>query len=170
MVDLKKRRVKRFSVRGLLFVLVFGVVIVYLIFFSGLIKKDCKQDEECFNKVLSECKASKFIKLAENNFYEYKINGNKGSLCSMDIKLLKMGVGTPFDLVQKLEGKSMKCSIPINVLANQNFDEVGSLMNYCSGPLKEGILELIIDRMYGLIIKNIGEIAIEAREDLFSIK
>ena len=40
-----------------------------------IIKKDCEQDNECFNKTLRECKP---VKIKENNLYEYRIIGSEG--------------------------------------------------------------------------------------------
>ena len=41
--------------------------------------------------------------------------------------------------------------------------EMNNIMQYCTGPLKESLYELIIKRMYELIIVNLGEIAEEAK-------
>lgn len=170
MVELAKKRVRLFSAKGYLFILISVIFIIWVFFFSGIIKKNCEQDKECFNKALVECDHAKFINIKENNLYEYKIEGRRGNLCELRIQLKKMGVGTPIKLVEKFEGKSMVCLVPRSIIEDNNFEEIGNIINYCSGPLKEAIFELIIDRMYGLIIQNIGEIAAEVREDLFAIR
>lgn len=168
-MDLAKRRVRKFSNRGYFIIFFVAVLIVWIVFFSGLIKKDCKQDSDCFNEALSECKPVKFLNVNDNNLYQYKVSGSKGNLCDLNIKLIKMGVGTPIDLVQKFEGKSMRCLVPKSEVETGDLAEIGNVLNYCSGPLKESILELIIDRMYGLIIKNLGQIAEEVKTNIFDI-
>ena len=170
MVEFTKKRVRRFSARGYFIIFIFLVIGIYLIFFSGLIKKDCKQDKICFEEVLKDCKSAKFINLRENNLYEFQVIKKKGDLCEVNIELKKMGVGTPIKIVEKFEGKSMKCLIPRNAIAAGKVDEIENIINYCSGSLKEAIFELIIDRMYGLIIKNLGEISEDVKADLFEIK
>ena len=40
---------------------------------------------------------------------------------------------------------------------------MNNIIQYCTGPLKESLYELIVKRMYELIIVNLGEIAEEAK-------
>ena len=169
MVELSNKRVRRFSAKGYFFIFVFIVLIFLGVFYSGVLKKNCGQDSECFNERLQECKSSKFINVRENNLYEYEIKGDRGNKCELEIELKQMGIGTPIKLIEKFEGKSMTCLVPQSVIGDSDIEEIGNIINFCSGPLKEAIFELIIDRMYGLIIQNMGEIANEVRTDLFSI-
>ena len=56
----------------------------------------------------------------------------------------------------------MKCDIPRKVLKEKDLLKMDEIMPYCSGELKEALYELIVKRMYELIILNLGEIAEEA--------
>ena len=60
----------------------------------------------------------------------------------------------------------MKCLVPKNELSNVNFNEVENLLGYCTGSLKEGIYEILIKKMYGIIISNLGEILGEVQLNL----
>ena len=62
----------------------------------------------------------------------------------------------------------MTCKIPKKQLPNTNLIEMNNIMEYCSGPLKESLYELIIKRMYELVIINLAEIA-EQAESLMKV-
>ncbi|MDD5178493.1 MAG: hypothetical protein PHT54_04430 [Candidatus Nanoarchaeia archaeon] len=142
------------------------IFLIWLIFFSGVFKKNCEQDETCFNERLMECKGTKFIAVRNGNIYNYLIEGRKKDFCILDIELKKMAVGTDLNLRGKLEGKSMKCYVPKDKL--NEVKEIEGLINYCTGPLKEGIYEVMIEKLYGLLIQNLGDIVGEVKKQLFS--
>ena len=52
----------------------------------------------------------------------------------------------------------MTCNIPYDVLDYVNILEEQRLLSYCSGPLKEAMLELMIEKLYGSIAQNFGTI------------
>ena len=79
-------------------------------------------------------------------------------MCKIQINLERTSVGTEFENKILLEGKSMECFIPKSRLFEVNFNEIENLLGYCSGPLKEGIYEIMIKKMYGVIISNLGDI------------
>ena len=165
-----KRSKKRVTI-SLNKVIIYSLIIIFLIWFFGfsdIIKKNCKQDTNCFNEALAKCKSVKYIHIEDNNIYDYVIEGSKKDSCIVSIKLRRMGIGTPVDLVNKLEGKNMGCNIPKANL-NARIDEIKDLLNFCSGNLKEGIYEIIIDRLYGLILKNLGGIITEIDKEIYSI-
>ena len=60
----------------------------------------------------------------------------------------------------------MKCIIPKDELRKLNLLETDKVINYCTGPLKEGLYQLMVKRMYELVITNLGEIAEEANNIL----
>jgi len=79
----------------------------------------------------------------------------------INIKLTKMGVGNPEEMVRALEGKEMTCNIPMTKAREVSFDKMPDILNYCTGPLKEAVYEQVISNMYALIIKNLGPIVKE---------
>ena len=60
----------------------------------------------------------------------------------------------------------MSCKIPKKELAATNFDNFDNLLSYCHGPLKEGLYEVIIQRMYSLVVSQLGDIVKEAQKVL----
>ena len=60
----------------------------------------------------------------------------------------------------------MLCLIPKSELSLININEVENLLKYCTGQLKEGIYEIIIKKMYSIIISNLGEILGEVQTSL----
>jgi hypothetical protein len=123
------------------------VIIAYLFF----IPKSCN-DMNCFSNSLQKCSRTYFIKEDLTGSWYYEILGSNGKdSCNVKIKLLKMNTGT-ID-TESLQGNEMKCIVSKGeTLAPEDN------MNVCSGPLKEKLQEIIIDRMHSYISKNIGEV------------
>ena len=139
-------------------VLVVIAVMIYGLFHYGFIKKNCKQDQECFYAAARECKPAKMINVQNGNYYDYAIKGKRGSNCLVYIKLKRMAPGSPLDLKALFEGKDMACRIPLSELEQTSFAELTGFIGYCHGSLKEAIYEQVITKMYGLIIKNMEDI------------
>ncbi len=136
---------------------VFLVVLSIILYYFGLFKGTC-EDEKCFHEAASLCSPKKYNQNVNNNIYNYVISRSFGENCKIRVSLDRSAEGTDFDTRGKLEGKSMKCLVPKSELNNVNFNEVENLLGYCTGPLKEGMYEIIIKKMYGIIISNLGEI------------
>ena len=147
-MELDKKRVIQFSLAI--------IVILIIIFYFGY-KNTCTT-EECFNDAVKTCSPIKYDKLVTNNIYKYSISRSIGSNCNIQVSLEKLSVGTDFNTKIKLEGKSMKCVIPKSDLEYLSINQVEDLLSYCTGSLKEGIYELIIKKMYSIIISNLGEV------------
>lgn len=129
----------------------------------GAFKKSCA-DDQCFLDALKECKYAKQVGVRNFNYYRYTIGGRDNGNCKVEVDLVKMALGTPPEKVAKFEGKWMRCKLPqkeIDSMQELNFD---SMLNYCTGPLKEAMYELIIEKLYSVIIQNMGAI-IGAVED-----
>lgn len=144
-------------------------LIGYIIFFSNIIKRDCGNDVNCFNQASMKCSGAKLEALKDTNVYEYTIFGQVKGNCIIGIKLKKMAVGTPVSLVKKIEGKSMECGLPVGLLQEKSLDEMDNLVDYCSGRLKESIYEVLIDKMYALIIKNMANITKSVEKDILNL-
>lgn len=162
----------RFAKEGLskpvlLKIILFAVLLAILVggaYYYGYFKKNCNQSRTCFDNAFKNCRPAKLISIIDNNYYYYAIDGVRGDNCKVRITLTKMGVGTSQDLVQALEGKGMTCYIPLTKVRELSFDTMPDVLSYCSGPLKEAIYEQIIQKMYSLIIKNLGPIVSEVKE------
>lgn len=130
-------------------------IIVIGAFMLGVVKKKCK-DEACFNEALRRCSTATYLKLENFNYYAWSINGKTQDSCKINIKLVKMATGTPVDKVQLFEGKEMDCAVPKEIFSKAEGSKVENVLNYCTGPLKEAIYQSIIERLYTVIISNLG--------------
>ncbi len=133
------------------------IAIVSIFFFTR--SKQCNSDENCFNSYAARCSKAGVNTLNKDNTYHYEILGNKRENCIVEVTLLRLSETQPVDMKQALEGRSMSCAIPRTTLQNQTMNSIQNLNDYCTGPLKEAILEITLDKMYDLIVKNIGPIA-----------
>ena len=168
-VPIKKENKSLIITYKILTILLVVSLIGYIIFFSNIIKRDCGNDVNCFNQASMKCSGAKVETLKDTNIYEYTIFGQVKDNCIIGIKLEKMAVGTPVSLIKKIEGKSMECSVPVSILQEKSLYDIDNLMDYCSGKLKESIYEVLIDKMYGLIIKNMANITKNVEKEILNL-
>jgi len=147
-------------------IIITSIIVLFVIFlgFFFFYKKSCK-DEECFNEAMYKCKPATYYGYRNNNLYYYKISRSIGT-CRLNIKVNRMAIGTDLDLVRLLEGKRMKCNIPKNIDINLN--EMENILNYCSGELKEGLLQLMVERLYALVVRDLSGV-VEQAEKLLKV-
>ncbi len=153
-------------VRNILLVAVIVFFVIFIVYFSGLIRKDCKTDLNCFNTKAYECKSAKVQTLVNDNTYEFVIFGPSGDTCVVKTTLVTMASGVPLDIKEKLEGKSMTCYIPRDMLKEQSVIEVKNVIDYCTGPLKESLYEVLLQKMYTLIVQNLGQIVADVKSQV----
>jgi len=144
------------------------ILIVSLVYYSGIIKPTCYSDD-CFNKKYQDCSPAQYTKIRNNNIYNYKISRSIFSTCNIKIEMTKTAPGTDIDIKEAIEGKSMKCQIPKQYLTSTNINEFENLIDYCTGPLKEGMYNLMLKRMYGLVVSQMGPIINEMEKVLKEI-
>ncbi len=142
------------------------IIVILLIFIALLVivlkPKDCKADKICFNKNFEKCKSTKAMEIKDNNFYEYRIFGREGKECVFEVKLLRLEPGADVTVKYLLENKTMKCKVPINTF--KTVSEIDNLVTFCSGELKEAVYTLLVKRMYGSIVRNLGQIVEETKK------
>ncbi len=153
------------SIKSKIVIIILIFIFIALIFYLNS-TKDCGSDISCFDKVAAECSKASVTAYKDNNQYFYKILGSKKENCIVDIKLLKLSEDQPYDIKQALEGKSMTCTVPKLDLRLQSLNEMKNINDKCTGQLKEAILQITIDKMYEIIVKSIGPIALEAQKNL----
>jgi hypothetical protein len=138
------------------------IFFVGLFFYSLLFPVDCKENSSCFNQKSADCQRSKFTLYNEDNKFQYSIVGNDKENCVIDIKLEKTSLSSSQEIKDNFEGKSMRCSIPTAQLKISSIQETSNILSYCTGPLKEATLELMIKKLYGVIAQNLGSIISQA--------
>ena len=133
-------------------------IISYLIFQNSY-KVNCDYNKDCFDKRAANCLGSKYTYENSGNLFQYKVNGNSyNNTCSISINLLKTSPVLTYETRQAFEGKSMSCNFPKELLAISPIQETSNILNYCTGPLKEATLELMIKKLYGSVAQNLGTI------------
>ncbi|MBT4334801.1 hypothetical protein HOD61_03225 [archaeon] len=147
------KRVKKKSYPKSNFLIVILILIISTTIFFINYEKDCKEDMTCFNSALENCKTAKVTTTEDNNLFRYNIEGKQNELCIIHITLVTVDQNAGSEIINSFEGKGMKCEL----LENTNIMETSSILDSCSGPLKEAIYESIIEKMYGLIIENLSE-------------
>lgn len=139
------------------------VVIVILIALASLIlitsAKNCGTDNTCFNKASSRCALSKVNTISNDNNYKYEIIGKKQNNCIIEVTLLSLSQSQGKDLQDALNGRSMTCAIPQEILKNQQVKNLDNLNDYCTGQLKEAILQITVEKLYDLVVKNVDKIS-----------
>lgn len=146
---MNKKRKFKFSYLLPLFFLALFVTLAFLLFYE----KDCGFSKECFDSSFKKCEKSKVLLEEDKNIFEYKIIGSRESSCVVKVTITKIDPNSGQEVISSFEGKSMACNIP----RSQTF-ETENILQYCSGPLKEAIYELIIQKMYNLLAENLGDI------------
>lgn len=141
------------------------ILIIIIFIFLGFVlltrAKNCDTDYNCFRNSESKCTLAKVKSENNDNLYEYKIVGRKGNNCIMEITLLSLSQTQPKDLRDALNGRSMKCAVPRDLLKDKTVKEIANINDYCTGTLKEALLQITLDKLYDIIVKNLGQVAIE---------
>lgn len=156
----KLELLEKFAVLGGIFLIVFVAG-----YYSGYFKKNCGQDSECFSEHLKNCRSAEYIGTSHNNVYLYEAYPGVSNDCKLKITLQRVVVGAAPEF-KNLEGKSMRCRLPKEQLETVKIDEMQDLIKNCSGELKEGLYEIIIQRMYSLVISQMSSIITEAEKAL----
>ena len=129
------------------------LVLVGAMYFTFFFSYSCDK-YECLVKNLEECKRAKLLYENQDTTWFYQIKGKDGSKCEVEVTLLQIKRGK-LD-IEKLQGDSMTCLMPLGVTQAPEKD-----ISLCNGKLKEGLQELIIQRLHNYIIANLGKIESE---------
>ena len=134
----------------ILLVILTLLVLIVAVYFTFFFNYTCK-DLSCYYSHQIKCVETKFTKSELTADWNYQILGKKEANCEIKITLTKVKLGDVENL--KLEKKSMICSIP---KGSQN--QPDSDLSKCTGPLKEELQSLIIEKLHSYILSNLGEI------------
>lgn len=162
-MKLSKKRlelIEKIAIAGGIFLALF--VIGY---YTGIIKSDCGTDKSCFDNALMKCRSSQVVIIRDNNVYLYEAWPGVGQGCYVKITLKRIEAGASEEF-KDLEGKSMRCKLSKEQVESTNLDQFDNLIKYCHGELKEGVYEIIINRMYTNLISNLGDVVNKAQEVL----
>ncbi|MBU0929475.1 MAG: hypothetical protein KJ623_00180 [Nanoarchaeota archaeon] len=159
MKDSKKRELYRYLA------ITFGAILVILILLYLYLPKDCKYEKKCLEDSFKNCAKANSFQIVKGNTYFYEVMGSWKDYCRVNIKVMEIA-GSDNYTKSLLENKGMLCRIPKEQLNNVSITNVDNLLDYCTGPLKESMLELIIKRLYEVVIANIGKISVDMQNSL----
>ncbi len=149
-----------------LILLVLTLLIITIINYS----KNCGYDGTCFDKQIKKCSKAKAILFSAGNEQYYEILGPKTNSCIILVKMNTISPKSSIQIKNFLEGKGMICEVPKKSLEKTLVTEVPSLSDYCTGPLKEALLQVTVEKLYEIVVKNIGSKALEYQETFTGTK
>ncbi len=153
--------------RGIVVIVVaVAVISLFLIFFTY--EKNCYTDE-CFDNAAKKCNKAEYVKLDNGNTFRYNIERSYSSNCKLIIKIEEINDAHGQELKNLFEGKSMQCEIPKDKF-NIEFLKLENSIDYCHGILKEAMYELMLQRIYDLAVKQIGDVIFEIEDVLGEVK
>jgi hypothetical protein len=131
------------------------ILLIALLIFAGYFlfyyTKPC-EDTKCFVKSIEACKKASFVKEDEKASWLYTTAKSSGSkYCIINVKLLNLKQGLIDS--ENLQGKEMNCNV-----SRSDSEYPENKIEQCTGPLKEEMQNIIIQRMHEYLLKNIGEI------------
>lgn len=132
------------------------LLLFVLAYYTGFLRENCGTDAGCFVERAVSCKPTDVFVLRDTNVYEYSIRGSVGD-CSLHVTLDRVAAGAAPD-VEVLVGKKMICSIPKEDMKTFTLDTFEGYLQYCHGELKEGLLELVLRRVYGNLVGQLGDV------------
>ncbi len=149
--------------------MIIGILVVafIVVYSSGIIKKNCEDDVTCFKEALNECKTAKLISQKNNNVYSYVIEPSFRDECRVLIRLERAAPGSAPEFKRLVEHKEMECRIPKDKITSEFLDDFSTVIDNCSGDLKEGLYELIIERMYTLVVKELTGVVESAKASVY---
>ena len=156
-----------FDWKKLVILIILVILVAVLMFFSYT--KNCKQDNSCFDSKASVCSRAKVEKAIDENLYSYEVLGKRKDNCIVRVFMLKAGPSIAGNIAEALKGKGMICEIPLEILFVNSVSDVGNLNSYCTGPLKEMLLEISLNQLYTLVTEKLGVISMEYKDALKSV-
>jgi hypothetical protein len=145
---MEKKR-KRWAITIIPIILIL-LIIIGVFYFSY--EFDCGEDKSCYNRHLENCKKTKLTVMDEGSTFTYQITGKEGNQCKLRLTLVDMPQESDLEVANLFEGKSMDCKVDIGSTFNTE------ILPYCTGPLKEAIYELTIQKMYNILAQSLSDI------------
>lgn len=136
----------------IILVIVVAICVFAALYFVFFYSKLCN-DYSCFQTEMIKCSKAMFINDAPDASWRYQIIGdNKADKsCQINVKLLMAKQGSLG--LDKLQGYQMDCFYPLGV---PGYPEKN--LENCHGRLKEELQGIIITKLHGYILENIGNI------------
>jgi len=144
--------------RVLIAITILIIIIICSVIYLTVLKTEKCSDQECFFSSLENCERTSWVNENEKSTYKYTILSNiDKQKCKVNVQLLNLKQGSAEN--ERLLTKSMICNVQKTETQSPDKD-----LSMCSGPLKEEMQNLIIQKMHNYLLENIGEIKEEFKE------
>lgn len=142
--------VKRVN-KNIIIILVVAIVIILAaaLYFTFSYSKTCS-NFECFSESMKSCSNAQFVSEQQEASWKYKIIGNEGRECKVNVRLLQAKEGELG--IENLQGLDMDCFYASGVSTYPESD-----LSKCHGRLKEEIQTIIIKKLHTHILENLGK-------------
>ena len=125
-------------------------MIFFNIYFIYFYSRTC-EDRTCFDNAMKTCSRVDFVKEDDSASWLYRIIGSNNDKCRVEVTLLNLKKGK-ID-IEKLQGKKMTCEV-----SKYDTSDPGSDISACTGPLKEELQGIIIQKLNNYVVSNVNEI------------
>lgn len=133
------------------FLIILAIIIFYYIFMLNFSTKDC-QSLDCYYDALQDCDKASVVREDSKAVWRYTIYGKQNDYtCGVLVELLTIKEGHVD--IKSLEGKEMIC-----VVAKGNSVLPEKKITSCTGPLREELQYILLQRLHKYVIDNLGEI------------
>ena len=144
-----------------------GFILVLVVVVLASSPKQCGTDQACFDARAAKCQRAVVQVTNLENQFVYDVRGKKGAEnCIVKIQLVQVNPNAVENLKKALQGKGMLCEVPKAVLAEKTLAKIDDINDYCTGPLKEMLLEISLENLYEVVVKQIGPLAVQFRQSL----
>lgn len=151
-LEIKKQWTSSHKTMAIAFVVLLFFILIFAGFYYVYIYRIPCYDSECFSKSLANCEGADWVREDEQAIWVYSIVKENGKdSCIINVKLIDLKKGPEENAV--LIGQSMDC---IMLKSETRFPEQD--LSNCHGYLKESIQDLIIKKIYGSVLENLGDI------------
>lgn len=140
-------RKKKWLLTGIL------IVLMLALYFTFIFTSKCVLFE-CFEARLKDCDRARILYDSVDTTWRYEIIREQDNKCEVEVELVQVKRGQ-LD-IDKLQGLSMTCMMPLGVV-----DYPERNIANCHGLLKEGLQDIIIQRLHAYILGSLEDIGSE---------
>jgi len=138
------------SKKGIILSVIVVLLVVNSIFLGFFFTGTC-ESFECFQDSMRSCERTNYINDEPEASWGYKIKGEEGNQCVVNVKLLQAKKGELG--IDRIVGFDMDCSYAIGLGVYPEKD-----LSKCHGRLKEELQGIVIEKLHSNILENLGEI------------
>ena len=136
---------------------IFLAIIIFIASYFIFFKTKSCDTVGCYEKSAAECKRAKiYTEETGGTITFYKIKGEDGDDCKLYVKIVETNPELSPETASLFEGKDMNCKIPLNKFSRMKMEEMGSNLDYCTGPLKEETYGVLVKKLYKLVLDDLG--------------